>query len=459
MTTLRGIMIFSRLFNNQQASSTQSARMAAADANIRREEENQREDELTQLREIFLIASDDPVIVSDRNGNLLRQNRAASEHQIATPDLLLQLLHHKSAFITIKDCQHALTRHLISGHAILYSLKPLNVLDTNQEHPILTGHHRALFTILKETQRNFSVLLEKLKNLKSESSETAASTTQVLQQVTQSASSMGVLSEKTSSAVSSADALHQSSQAILNITTLIKGIANKTNLLALNAAIEAARAGEHGRGFSVVAEEVRQLAEKTQNATAQINQTVQTLLAESNSVREVINETNHVVSDTQTLINSLRSDISSFGKTANRNIFEMEHLADIIFTSLAKIDHAIYKTNVYSMLFGEEHEFKKVSHHDCRLGKWYEQGAGKESFSETKSYGTLLNPHAAVHENANILAAFCAEGKVACSNGEIVNLIAKIENASKQVYAVLDKIVDEKSDIMMDSAQKTLFTR
>ena len=102
--------------------------------------------------------------------------------------------------------------------------------------------------------------------------------------------SMGQLTQDMAAASKTMDELEEATQSIGGIVEVIKGISEQTNLLALNAAIEAARAGEQGRGFAVVADEVRNLASRTQASTEEINQLIERLIQQSsNAVKTMQN--------------------------------------------------------------------------------------------------------------------------------------------------------------------------
>ncbi len=252
------------------------------------------------------------------------------------------------------------------------------------------------------------------------------------------------LYEKMQNATSLADSLNQRSNEITQVISLIDDIAEQTNLLALNAAIEAARAGEHGRGFAVVADEVRKLAEKTQKATKEIAVVVKSMQQEANDIQTNTHDINSIVGSIKGDVEELKSTVKNNMIVAQAAKYTIYNINNRVFCGLAKLDHVVFKNNLYGMVFGLN-SFDITSHKSCRLGKWYYEGAGKENFSNTSGYRALESHHASVHAEANDLVKAVQEDHITDLK-YLEHKVHLMEDSAKHVKENIDKMFYEKQD-------------
>ncbi len=306
---------------------------------------------------------------------------------------------------------------------------------------------------------------------------------------------MEKISEQVKHTASVIESLGARSDQIGAIIGTIEDIADQTNLLALNAAIEAARAGEQGRGFAVVADEVRALAERTTRATREIGDMIKAIQSETAVAVTAMNtgvlQVAQGSKDTERSGEALREILQQIGEVANQvqqistaaeeqtrttdeisgNIHlmtdsfdravqmtrsqsaESEHLSkmseelqtsirrfktrgsDILMLTVAANDHRLFVNRIRSAVRGETKidNSSLPDHHNCRFGKWYDT-EGTALCGNLPSFRAITPPHERIH-------ALSKDAIVAVNSGQqqlADKLMNEIEQVSRSIMDTLE---------------------
>ncbi len=248
-----------------------------------------------------------------------------------------------------------------------------------------------------------------------------------------------LINEQANASMDAAMVLDQTAHLISNLVSSIQEISDQTNLLALNAAIEAARAGSAGRGFAVVADEVRSLAGKAHDASQEIERLVALVIDQTTSIKSVVSLNHEVASDvaaSSTQIDSVVGDVIDRSNHMQR-VIRLATTAS--FLNTVKLDHAVWKNQIYSLIESRNFAAGANSHTECRLGKWYYEGYGGRKYSHLSSFKSLENPHRQVHTSGR-------DALKAGESGDLKSMVRhldQMEASSLQVVKSLESLMNE----------------
>ena len=391
---------------------------------------NEKDTELGIMgRELSSLITHTQNLISEINETITDASKGIFEHKISSYGMqgeFVKAIESVGMSIDFMKLQHEKAQRDIFNAKI--STKSVNVSES-------------LSLIISDLNEN----IEDLKIITSATKEASSSANESRDDISVVVGELHALSEQVTINNDSVLEIAKRTNEITSVIELITDIADQTNLLALNAAIEAARAGEHGRGFAVVADEVRKLAERTHRATGEISVSIKSLQQDMNEIQESSSSMKTTVERSTDKINGFEDTLIELSQNSLKMVNYSYGMENSIFIVLAKLEHILYKSRVYNSIISLSKMLKTQDTHECELGLWYEK-EGRRRFSETTAYKQIAIPHEIVHKNANNNLAFINQEPEITTLQNSQKIIANfdaMESSSSEMFALLDEMLKQ----------------